>query len=101
VATIDASLHEQIMKLSGNTTLLRVWRSLEPFSRTYLTLAGPHSDPQWSADLHDPMLAAVRARDADALVASIEAHFDEVRESLGRRLSEPAPDEPGAAETVR
>src|SRR3954452_25308141 len=27
VAVIDASLHEQIMQLSGNTTLLRVWRS--------------------------------------------------------------------------
>ena len=81
---------------------LRVWRSLEPFSRTYLTLAGPDSDPQWSADLHDPMLDAVRAKDADALVAAIEAHFDEVRESLGRRLSEhPAHDEPGAAEPGR
>jgi DNA-binding GntR family transcriptional regulator len=101
VATIDASLHEQIMRLSGNTTLLRVWRSLEPFSRTYLTLAGPHSDPQWSADLHDPMLDAVRTRDADALVAAIEQHFDEVRESLGRRLTEPAPDDPGAAEPAR
>ena len=98
VATIDAGLHEQIMKLSGNATLLRVWRSLEPFSRTYLTLAGPQADPQWSADLHDPMLGAVRARDADALVAAIEQHFDEVRESLGRRLTEQpgsAPDDPG------
>jgi DNA-binding GntR family transcriptional regulator len=104
LAAIDASLHEQIMQLSGNKTLLRVWRSLEPFSRTYLTLAGPHSDPQWSADLHDPMLDAVRARDGEALVLAIERHFDEVRDWLGRLLAETAgtaAQEPGAAEAAR
>ena len=101
VATIDASLHEQIMKLSGNGTLLRVWRSLEPFSRTYLTLAGPHSDPQWSAHLHDSMLAAVRARDAEQLVDAIEHHFDEVRDSLGKRLAETAAEQAAAAEPGR
>lgn len=101
VATIDASLHEQIMKLSGNGTLLRVWRSLEPFSRTYLTLAGPHSDPQWSAHLHDSMLAAVRARNAEDLVDAIEHHFDEVRDSLGKRLAETAAEQAAAAEPGR
>jgi hypothetical protein len=34
-------------------------------------------------------------------VAAIEAHFDEVRESLGRRLTESAADEAGAAEPGR
>jgi DNA-binding GntR family transcriptional regulator len=101
VATIDATLHEQIMKLSGNGTLLRVWRSLEPFSRTYLTLAGPHSDPQWSAHLHDSMLAAVRARDVEQLVDAIEHHFDEVRDSLGKRLAETAAEQAAAAEPGR
>jgi DNA-binding GntR family transcriptional regulator len=90
VAVIDASLHEAIMERSGNATLLRVWRSLEPFSRTYITLAGPGSDPQWSADLHDPMLDAVRARDAEALVSAIERHFLEVRTWLADHLAEDA-----------
>ncbi|MCU1592185.1 MAG: transcriptional regulator, GntR family [Frankiales bacterium] len=88
VAVIDASLHEGIMERSGNATLLRVWRSLEPFSRTYITLAGPGSDPQWSADLHDPMLDAVRTRDAEALVSSIERHFMEVRSWLAEHLAQ-------------
>jgi DNA-binding GntR family transcriptional regulator len=104
VAMIDASLHEQIMKLSGNATLLRVWRSLEPFSRTYITLAGPHSDPEWSAGLHDPMLEALRARDGEALVRAIERHFDEVRDWLGSMLAETAASaggEPDAAEAAR
>ena len=88
LAIVDASPHEKIMQLSGNRTLLRVWRSLEPMSRTYITLVGPGSDPRWSAALHDPILEAIRARDTDAVVAAIERHFDEVRERLAGHLAD-------------
>jgi DNA-binding GntR family transcriptional regulator len=87
VAIIDASLHERIIELSGNPTLIRVWRSLEPLSRTYITLAGPGGDPQWSADLHDPILESIAARDTEAVVRAIEIHFDEVREWLASHLA--------------
>lgn len=88
VAMIDASLHERMMELSGNRTLLRVWRSLEPFARTYITLAGPRADPQWSADLHDPILDSIRRRDTDGVVRAIEKHFEEVRAWLAGHLAE-------------
>lgn len=100
VAMFDASLHERIIDLSGNQTLLRVWRSLEPLSRTYITLAGPGGDPQWSADLHNPILESISRRDTEAVVRAIESHFDEVRVWLADRLAEHAGDdqpEPGAA----
>lgn len=90
VAIIDASLHERIMELSGNTTLLRVWRSLEPQSRTYITLVGPGADPQWSADLHNPILDSIQRRDAEGAVRAIESHFEEVRVWLADHLPEPA-----------
>jgi DNA-binding GntR family transcriptional regulator len=90
LAIVDASLHEKIMELSGNRTLLRVWRSLEPMSRTYITLVGPGSDPRWTAALHDPILEAVRARDTEAVVRAIEEHFDEVRDRLSGSLAEVA-----------
>lgn len=90
LAIVDASLHEKIMELSGNRTLLRVWRSLEPMSRTYITLVGPGSDPRWTAALHDPILEAVRARDTEAVVRAIEVHFDEVRDRLSGSLAEVA-----------
>jgi DNA-binding GntR family transcriptional regulator len=88
VAIIDASLHDRIIELSGNRTLLRVWRSLEPLSRTYITLAGPGSDPQWSADLHNPILDAIRRRDTEGAVRAIESHFEEVRVWLADHLAE-------------
>jgi DNA-binding GntR family transcriptional regulator len=102
LAIVDASLHERIMQLSGNGTLLRVWRSLEPMSRTYITLVGPGSDPQWSAALHDPILDAIRERNTEGVVRAIESHFDEVRDRLAGHLAEVAEQQaagPSAART--
>ncbi|MFL5770658.1 MAG: GntR family transcriptional regulator [Chloroflexota bacterium] len=86
VAEADASFHGRILELADNETLVRVWRSLEPFSRTYITLVVPGADPQWSADLHVPILDALRRRDAEAVVAALEHHFDEVSANRAERL---------------
>jgi DNA-binding GntR family transcriptional regulator len=85
VAEADARFHARIVELADNRTLEKVWRSLEPFSRTYLTLVVPGADPRWSAELHAPILAALERRDADAVVEALERHFDEVRENMARR----------------
>jgi DNA-binding GntR family transcriptional regulator len=85
VAEADARFHERIIEIADNGTLVRLWRSLEPFSRTYLTLVVPGADPQWSADLHAPILAALERRDPDAVVDAVERHFDEVRDNMARR----------------
>jgi DNA-binding GntR family transcriptional regulator len=93
VAEADARFHGRIVELADNGTLDKVWRSLEPFSRTYLTLVVPGADPQWSADLHGPILAALRARDADAVVAALEQHFADVAANMARRLPGDQPSE--------
>jgi DNA-binding GntR family transcriptional regulator len=85
VAEADARFHARIVELADNGTLERVWRSLEPFSRTYLTLAVPGADPTWSAELHAPILAALERRDPDEVVAALQGHFDEVSENMARR----------------
>jgi DNA-binding GntR family transcriptional regulator len=86
VAEADAQFHGRIVEIADNSTLEKVWRSLEPFSRTYLTLVVPGADPQWSADLHTPILAALRARDVDAVVTALEHHFADVAANMARRL---------------
>jgi DNA-binding GntR family transcriptional regulator len=85
VAEADARFHGGIIELADNGTLEKVWRSLEPFSRTYITLVIPGADPQWSADLHAPILAALEGRDADAVVDALQWHFDEVSDNMARR----------------
>jgi DNA-binding GntR family transcriptional regulator len=88
LAEADARFHGRIVELAGNGALAKVWRSLEPFSRTYLTLIAPGADLAWSAELHAPILAAVRARDTDAVVAALERHFAEVSANMAVRLAE-------------
>ena len=74
-AVADALFHGTIVEISGNATLQRVWRMLEPFSRTYITLAAPKADRYRIADFHQPVLDAFRSRDAEAAVAALERHY--------------------------
>lgn len=83
VAVADAAFHARLLGLAGNATLVRVWRSLEPFSRTYITLLAPGADAHWTADLHPRIVAALRTRDPEAVVAALQRHFDEAQRHLG------------------
>lgn len=85
VAQADARFHSRIVELARNGTLEKVWRSLEPFSRTYLTLAVPGADPLWSANLHAPILDALKQGNVEAVVAALRQHFHEVSENMSRR----------------
>ena len=76
VAIADASFHGLLIATAANSTLERVWRSLEPYSRTYITLVAPGADPAWTADLHRPILEAVRQRDTERVATALRRHFD-------------------------
>jgi DNA-binding GntR family transcriptional regulator len=88
LAEADARFHGRIVELADNGTLEKVWRSLEPFSRTYLTLTVPGADPHWSAELHAPIFEALERRDTDGVVAAIERHFAEVADNMAGRWPE-------------
>jgi DNA-binding GntR family transcriptional regulator len=77
VAVADASFHARLLAVAANATLVRVWRSLEPFSRTYITLVAPGADAHWTADLHPAILRALRARDPEQVESALRRHFDE------------------------
>jgi DNA-binding GntR family transcriptional regulator len=82
VAVADAQFHGRIVELAGNRTLERVWRSLEPYSRTYITLVAPGGDPQRTADLHRPIVAALRTHDPGRVIGALSHHFDSARDNL-------------------
>jgi DNA-binding GntR family transcriptional regulator len=85
VAEADARFHGRIIELADNGTLKKVWRSLEPFSRTYISLVVPGADPRWSANLHGPIMAAIEHRDSEAVADALERHFDEASDNMARR----------------
>jgi DNA-binding GntR family transcriptional regulator len=82
VAVRDAAFHARVLQLAHNGTLDRVWRSLEPFSRTYITLVSPGADAQWSADLHLPIVQALQARDVEQVVLALQRHFQQASDRL-------------------
>lgn len=88
VAIADAGFHARLVRAARNSTLERVWQALEPFSRTYLTLVVPGADAQWTADLHLPILAALRRRDVAMVVLALQQHFADVSARLGEEWSE-------------
>lgn len=92
VAFRDAAFHARILEMAGSATLERVWRSLEPFSRTYITLIVPAAaSAHWTADLHLPVIAALRTRDAAQVEAALRHHFKEASEHLATAWSARAP----------
>ena len=75
-ALVDGRFHARLVTATGNHTLERVWRYLLPVARTYITLAAPGVDAVAAADLHRPILDALRLRDPDLAVAAIRRHFE-------------------------
>ena len=100
VADADARFHGRLVELADNRTLDKVWRSLEPFLRTYITLVVPGADPHWSAELHAPILAALRRGDAEEVVAALEQHFAKASENMARRWPDGQPTMPAATRPV-
>jgi DNA-binding GntR family transcriptional regulator len=93
VAVADAEFHARLLSLAGNGTLERVWQSLEPYSRTYITLLAPGADAHWTADLHPSIVRALRTRDVDQVEGALRRHFDEASAHLagGWEADEAAP----------
>jgi DNA-binding GntR family transcriptional regulator len=90
-ALADVRFHARVIEISGNHTLERVWRFLEPGSRTYITLVVPGVNSRQVADLHVPILDALRHRDPELAVAAYHRHFEAVGEMFRARwVDEPS-----------
>ncbi len=74
-ARVDAAFHTRVIEIAGNATLERVWRYLEPVSRTHITLVIPGVDAREIADLHQPILEALRQRDPERAADAVRRHF--------------------------
>jgi DNA-binding GntR family transcriptional regulator len=75
-ATADTEFHRLIMHHSGNATLERVWSTLEPFLRTYITIVSPGVDRRAVADRHLPIIEALRRQNADLIEEAFRVHFE-------------------------
>ena len=90
-ATADAAFHGRVVEMAGNSTLLRVWRTLEPFSRTHITIVAPGADPRQIADAHLIVLDALRRRDTALAVDVLHQHFANAAAMLARHWGDTGP----------
>ncbi len=74
-ATADTEFHRLIMQHSGNATLVRVWSTLEPFLRTYITIVSPGVDRRAVADRHVPIIEALSRQDPELIEEAFRVHF--------------------------
>lgn len=75
-AVADVAFHARVIQISNNHTLERVWRHLEPLSRTYITLVVPGVNRRHMADLHLPILDALRGGNPGQADEAYHLHFE-------------------------
>jgi DNA-binding GntR family transcriptional regulator len=73
----DAAFHRLIVEASDNRILRDVWTSLRVEARTLITALKTGADGQEIADMHLPILKALRARDPAAAGAALRNHFQQ------------------------
>jgi len=78
----NTEFHQRVVIAAGSEALLRVWRLLEPFARTYVTAMIPGTDLVWLGDRHGSIVAALRAGDADLAATNMREHAREARDLL-------------------
>jgi DNA-binding FadR family transcriptional regulator len=76
-AVADVAFHARVIQISNNHTLERVWRHLEPLSRTFITLRVPGVNRRHIADLHVPILDALRSGNSEKTDAAYHTHFED------------------------
>jgi DNA-binding GntR family transcriptional regulator len=73
----DVRFHQLIVEAAGNARLLELWDSLQVEARTMITALRTGLDPAEVAARHEPIVDALRRRDADAAGREIRRHVEE------------------------
>ena len=90
-AAADAAFHGYIMQLAGNATLERVWRTLEPFLRTYITIVvAGRRPPRRSRTAHAPSSMPCARATPTLVQRGRRAPLRAGRAMLAARLAGPA-----------
>jgi DNA-binding GntR family transcriptional regulator len=61
----DVAFHRLIVEASGNRVLQEVWRSLRIEARTLISVVKTEIEPHHLAEMHRPILEALRANDGE------------------------------------
>lgn len=76
----DYAFHRMLCVLGGNMRIVRLFDQIALQLRAGITLLGRvYDDPREIARSHDPLIEALRARDADLLRRELREHLEDAR----------------------
>ena len=78
----DTRFHQLIVEASGNARLVEMWNTLQVEARTTITAVATGLSPAEVAELHRPILEALRRKSAKQAGKAIRSHV----EMFGKRL---------------
>ena len=72
----DVAFHRVIVEASGNPVLIDVWRSLRVEARTLISVIKADSDLRMLAEMHRPVLEALRFRSPELAGREMRQHIE-------------------------
>jgi DNA-binding GntR family transcriptional regulator len=76
----NTEFHRTIVVAAGSEALLRMWKTLEPFARTYVTAMVPGIDLMWLGERHKAIVESLEAGDPDLSASVMREHSREARD---------------------
>lgn len=83
----DFAFHRRIVEAAGNAVLLQSWKALGVEGRITLTIYGTHVEPTEAAELHVPILEAIRSGNAALAGKEARKHVEYFAKLARRKAS--------------
>lgn len=80
----DVAFHRLIVEGAGNSVLIRLWSSLWIEARTLISVVEAHIDQHDVVEMHQPILEALAARDADRAATLLREHIEFFGDMIAR-----------------
>ena len=87
LATHDATFHRLIVEAASNKVLLDTWRTLRVEARVVITALKTDVDLQELAELHRPLLEALREGSPEKAGGALRQHFETLRTMMKRGVN--------------
>jgi DNA-binding GntR family transcriptional regulator len=84
LAAHDATFHRLIVEAAGNKVLLDTWRTLRVEARVVVTALKTDIDLQELAELHRPLLEALKEGSPEKAGGALRQHFETLRTMMKR-----------------
>jgi DNA-binding GntR family transcriptional regulator len=91
LARHDIAFHRLIVEAAGNQVLEQCWKSLGLEGAITITLYGTYVEPGEAAELHVPILEAIRSGKPGAAARAVRKHVEAFARLASRRSGGPSP----------